>query len=102
MSQERIPMKKVKEILRLHFHSQLSHRQIGRALKMAPSTVSHYVNAAKAAGLDWSQCQPMEPAALLKTIETHCQQLTTSTSNFRQARFWASNFIVRLNFIHKF
>ena len=53
MSEERLSMKKLKELLRLKWGAQLSHRAIGRAIQVSPSTVSYYARAFKASGLDW-------------------------------------------------
>lgn len=75
MCQERIKMNKLKDVLRLHFQSQLSNRQISRALKIAASTVGYYVKAARQAELDWDQCQSLDPSALIQAIEPYCQQL---------------------------
>jgi transposase len=53
MAQERLSMRKIKDILRLKFDSGLSHRQIASSCQMACSTVSDYIKRAKAAGLGW-------------------------------------------------
>lgn len=53
MARERIPMRKIKETLRLSHACGLSQRKIARAVRVAPSTVSDYLKRAKAAGLSW-------------------------------------------------
>lgn len=47
MPAESISMRKLKEILRLKYEANLSHRQIGASLSISPGTVSTYVNRAK-------------------------------------------------------
>jgi len=58
MPAEPISMRKLKEILRLKYDSQLSHRQIAASLTISPGTVSIYVNRAKLMGIT---CWPLPP-----------------------------------------
>lgn len=53
MPTERLSMKRIKEILRLKYSAQLTHRQIGKSLCISPGSVSRYVSDAKACGLSW-------------------------------------------------
>ena len=53
MPAERLPMKKIKDILRLKWECGLSTRQIARSQKVARSTVAEYLRRATAAGLSW-------------------------------------------------
>ena len=53
MSQERLSMRKVLEVLRLKWECGLSNRAISRSCGIAASTVSDYVQRAAAAGLTW-------------------------------------------------
>ena len=54
MTQERLTVRKIKEILRLKWESRLSNRAIGRACNLSSSTVSEYMQRAPArAGLSW-------------------------------------------------
>ena len=46
-------MKKLLEILRLHFESNLSYRQIERALKISKKSISNYIALFKASNLTW-------------------------------------------------
>ncbi len=46
-------MRKVKEILRLHFAQKLGQRQIARSTNVSQSTVHEYLSRAQAAGLVW-------------------------------------------------
>ena len=53
MSQERLSMRKLQEVLRLKWESGLSHRAIARSCGISPATVSEYIQGAYAAGLSW-------------------------------------------------
>jgi len=46
-------MRKFKELMRLKFQAQLTHRQIARSLGIGAGTVSRYVRDLEAAGLAW-------------------------------------------------
>jgi len=53
MSQERLSMRKIQEVLRLKWESRLAHRAIASSCGISPGTVSEYVQRAAAAGLSW-------------------------------------------------
>lgn len=53
MSQERLTMRKIREILRLKYEAKLSNRAIAGACKVSNSTVGEYLKRAKAAGVSW-------------------------------------------------
>jgi transposase len=53
MSQARLSMRKIEEILRLKYEVGLSHRAIAQSCAVSPSTVSEYITHAQAAGLSW-------------------------------------------------
>lgn len=46
-------MRKIQEILRLHFEQKLGQRQIARSANVSQSTVHQYLARMKAAGLRW-------------------------------------------------
>ena len=62
MANRRLPVRKIKEILRLKHACGLSKREIARSCNVARSTVTDYLRRAKAAGLSWP-----EAAALTET-----------------------------------
>ena len=64
MAQARLPMRKIKEILRLHFQACSSARNIARSCSVSRSTVADYVSRADAAELDWARVQQMSEAEL--------------------------------------
>ena len=53
MGAKRLPMRKLREILRLKYERRMSHRAIARACVVGVGTVSEYVRRAKRAGLSW-------------------------------------------------
>jgi transposase len=53
MAQERLTVRKIKEILRLKHETQLSNRAIAGACKVSNSTVGEYLRRAKVAGISW-------------------------------------------------
>ena len=53
MSQERLSMRKIEEVLRLKYGAGLSHRAIAQSCSVSPSTVSEYITHARTAGLSW-------------------------------------------------
>lgn len=65
MPRERLSMRKVREVLRLH-HGGLTIREIARSLKLGRSTVSDYLRRAGVAGVSWSA--DLDPAALERLL----------------------------------
>jgi transposase len=53
MAQERLTLRKIREILRLKHEAGLSNRAIAGACKISNSTVGEYLRRAKAAGISW-------------------------------------------------
>ena len=53
LPESRLPMRKTREILRLHFESHLKPGQIGSICKVSRSTVQRCLERLKAAGLSW-------------------------------------------------
>jgi transposase len=53
MTQERLTLKKIREIIRLKYEAGLSNRAIAGACKVSNSTVGEYLRRAKAAGVGW-------------------------------------------------
>lgn len=64
MPRERISMRKISEVLRLHFGQGLSSRAIARSISAAPGTVRDYIIRAKAAGISWPIPAEMDETAL--------------------------------------
>jgi transposase len=53
MSQERLPVRKIREVLRLHHEAGLSNRAIARVCRVSNSTVGEYLARAEKAGINW-------------------------------------------------
>ena len=53
MPTKRLPMRQLREILRLHLHSQLGVRQIHRTLRVSVGSVSKIIKQAHELQLDW-------------------------------------------------
>lgn len=53
MAQERISMRKIKEVLRLHFEAKISQAKISAVAKISRYTVQQYIIRFIAAGLSW-------------------------------------------------
>lgn len=64
MAQERLPMRKIKEVLRLRFEHHASQRQIAASCAVAQSTVIEYLRRAQKAGLTWPLPESLSDAAL--------------------------------------
>jgi transposase len=53
MPTEKLSMRKIMEVLRLHYEQGCSNRDIARSVGISPSTVSTYLARAKIAGVSW-------------------------------------------------
>ena len=68
MPQERLSMRKIREILRLKWECGLSNRVIAQSCSVSPSTVSDYVNRARAAGLVWPLADDLDEEKLFRLL----------------------------------
>ena len=57
-------MRKMREVLRLHYSAGLSIRAIARTLKASPSTVREYILRAQEQGLAWPLPESLDDAQL--------------------------------------
>ena len=76
MSQSRLSMRKIREILRLKANeAKLSDRAIARACHLSPTTVREYLNRAQQAGLVWPLPEDLAEEELVKRLfpETNVQ-----------------------------
>lgn len=53
MPQERLPVRKIREVIRLHFEAGLSNRAVARACQVSNSTVGEYLERTQKASLSW-------------------------------------------------
>ncbi len=68
MPAERISMRKIREILRLKWVCELSHRQVSRSCGLAHGTVGDYLLRAAAAGLTWDKVEGMDDGELERRL----------------------------------
>lgn len=61
-------MRKIKEILRLHYEQKLGQRQIARSANVSQSTVHEYLARAHTAGLGWPLGQEWDESRLETTL----------------------------------
>jgi len=64
MGASRLPMRRIREILRLKYEGGLGHRAIARSCGVGLGTVSEYVGRARRAGLGWPLPPELDDAAL--------------------------------------
>jgi transposase len=55
MANRRLPVRKIKEVLRLKYSCNLSEREISQSCQVSRSTVADYLMKAKAAGIGWPE-----------------------------------------------
>jgi transposase len=64
MANRRLPVRKIKEVLRLKHACGLSKREIARSCNVARSTVGDYLRRARAAGLGWPEAAELSDTEL--------------------------------------
>jgi predicted AAA+ superfamily ATPase len=57
-------MRKIKEVLRLHYEKGLSAREIARSLDIGRGTIKNYLARVQQAGLSWPLVPEIDEAAL--------------------------------------
>ena len=82
MPTQRLSMRRIKQLLTMHFGAGASTRAIGRELGIAPSTVREYLGRATAAGIGW-------PLAADVTDESLVARLFVNAGVRAGARFHA-------------
>ena len=68
MANARLPMRKIKEVLRLKYEGGRNHREIARSCSISHSTVLEYLRRAAAAGLRWPLPEEMSDAELERRL----------------------------------
>jgi DNA-directed RNA polymerase specialized sigma subunit len=54
-----LSMRKIREVLRLRYECQRSHRQIAASCDISPASVGEYLKRAQATGLEWSEVREL-------------------------------------------
>lgn len=68
MVQERLSMRKIREVLRLKCECKLPNRAVARSCNIGYGTVSEYVQRARAAGLSWPLPENLDDDALERML----------------------------------
>jgi len=68
MAQERLTLRKIREILRLKEDAGMSNRAIARACRISNSTVGEYLRRAEAAGIHWPLPESADEDELFKKL----------------------------------
>ena len=68
MSQGRLSMRKIREVLRLKWGCNLSNRAIGRSCQISHSTVREYLERADAAELKWPLPEGLDEERLYELL----------------------------------
>ncbi len=76
MSQKRLSMRKIEEILRLKYGKGLPHREIARSCGVSAATISDYVMRAKLAGLSWPLPEGLSEGEVEERLFPACAQQT--------------------------
>ena len=61
-------MRKVREVLRLHYAAGMSLRAVARSLKVSPATVGKCIRRAEAQGLGWPLPDSLDDAGLERRL----------------------------------
>jgi len=80
MPQERLTVRKIREILRLKWECQLSERVVARSCRTSHSTVGDYVKRAETAGLKWPLPEELSDNQLYGLLFPRTEQLTPKTT----------------------
>jgi transposase len=88
--QEKVSMRKVKEVLRLRFGLGLQQNQIARSCSIGQSTVHRYLEKAAAAGLSWPLPEDLDDRRLEELLfpapAGRPSQTTRSLPDFAEVR----------------
>jgi transposase len=80
MPQERLTMRKIREILRLKWECHLSERAIALSCSTSRSTVADYLRRAEAAGLKWPLPENLSDTQLSELLHPKTQEPTLKTA----------------------
>lgn len=78
MPQERLSMRKIREVLRLRWEQGLSHRQIVASCRLGQGTVGEYLRRARDAGITWPVPDVLTDAELERRLFPLAEPIPTS------------------------
>lgn len=87
MSQEKMRMKKLRELIRLSNESKIKNRDLAKILNVSASTISYYLRAIKIAAITWPLDPSLSDSKLLELVEPHCAQIKKSRK-FKDEPCW--------------
>ena len=87
MTQERLSVRRIREVLRLKFEGGLSHRAIARSCAICHSTVREYLRRARTAGLAWPLPETLDEDQLYQLL---FPKPTLSSDRVLQQPDWGS------------
>ena len=94
MAQKRIGMKKIREVIRLKMDTDLSGRQIARALNISRPVVAKYWGGFQASGLTFEQIDAMADSELLQRLEQ--QPRLEKSAKYRKLTQYFPHFVKEL------
>jgi predicted DNA-binding protein YlxM (UPF0122 family) len=68
MTNRRLSMRKIKEVLRLRFECNLSEREIARSCQISRTTVTEYLRRATISGLNWAEEAALGEVQLIERL----------------------------------
>src|ERR1039457_1901704 len=68
MANRRLPMRKIKEVLRLRFECNLSEREIARSCQVSRTTVTEYLRRAAIARLTWTEASALGEVQIVERL----------------------------------
>jgi transposase len=83
MANRRLPMRKIKEVLRLKFESQLSEHEIAYSCQVSRTTVRDYLKRATLAGLDWAEASILNEVQIIERLFPALPQITSTDTPIR-------------------
>lgn len=68
MANKRIPMRKIRDVLRLHFDRGLPNKMVGKCLAISPATVHEYLTRFRQANLSWPLPADLDDTTLERAL----------------------------------
>jgi len=93
MARKRIGMKKIREVIRLKSTTEMSDRQIARALNMSHPVVAKYWQGFNSSGLLFEQIEEMADSELLRMVE---KPRIEKCNKYQQLIQYFPNFVIEL------
>ena len=79
MANKRLPMRKIKEVLRLKYICGLGEREIARSCRVSRATIGNYLRRAEAAGLNWAVAAELSETELQSRLFPALHPAITAT-----------------------